>query len=80
MEMTTSMSRDLKYALVDLERFAREITKGPTDQKPAAPKQLQRKPATGLHEDPMIPWIKGAMAILIVFAVGIFLRLFTQFS
>lgn len=80
MEMTTRLSRGMQHALVDLEHFAREITESPANQKKLkATKETPRRPETGLYEDPVVPWIKGIMAALIVVAGVIFLNLLTQF-
>lgn len=65
------LSRDLKRALIDLHHFARELTDTSTHQDTseiASP--AQRSINSGISEDPMIPWIKGAMSILSIVAVG----------
>ena len=78
---TQKPSRGLRQALVDLNRFAKELTDGLTDQDNSdTPKRTKRQLNTGLEEDAVIPWIRVAIVGLMFVAAGIVVQLVRQLA
>ena len=82
MEVTTRfrLGRGLRQALDDLEQFARELAERNTDEDSSnMPEETQRRPAIGIQDDPVIPWLRIAIMSLVLIAIGIVLQLIQQF-
>ena len=82
MEMTNrfKLGRGLRQALDDLEQFAREIAERNTHEDSSnMPEETQKRPAIGIQDDPLIPWLRIAIMSLVLIAVGIVLKLVQQF-
>lgn len=85
MDTTKRMGRGLRSALVDLERFARELADGQGDQDKHnvphdVPRETTQRQAVGLEEDPIVPWIRVAIMGLVLIAAGILFQLVQQFA
>ena len=82
MEMTNRfrLERGLRQALDDLEQFARELGERNSDEDSSnMPEETQRRPAIGIQDDPVIPWLRIAIMSLVLIAIGIVLQLIQQF-
>ena len=78
---TQRPSRGLRQALVDLNRFAKELTESHTDQDDLEkPRKSKRQPNAGLEEDTVIPWIRVAIVGLVFVALGIVAQLVQQLA
>ena len=80
--MATSRSkvgRELRSVMIDLDRFARELTKGQSGvDRHTVTEENKRRPVMGIEEDPLIPWIRVAIMGLVLVAVGIVIHLVWQ--
>ena len=73
------LGRGLRQALDDLERFARELAERNTDEDSKnMSENTQHRPAIGIQDDPVIPWIRIAIMSLVLIAVGIVLQIIQQ--
>ena len=82
MEMTNRfrLGRGLRQALEDLEQFSRELAEHNSDEDSSnMSEETQRRPAIGIQDDPIIPWLRIAIMSLVLVAVGIVLQLIQQF-
>ena len=74
------LGRGLRQALDDLEQFARELAERNTDEDSSnMHEETQRRPAIGIQDDPIIPWLRIAIMSLVLIAIGIVLQLIQQF-
>ncbi|MDJ0957330.1 MAG: hypothetical protein QNI91_10745 [Arenicellales bacterium] len=64
--------------MIDLDRFARELTKGQSDEDRHTVTKENKRPVKGIEEDPLIPWIRVAIMGLVFMAVGIVIHLVLQ--
>ena len=67
--------------MIDLDRFARELTKGQSDKdQQRVSEENKRRSVMGLEEDPLIPWLRVAILGLAFVALGILFKLVWQLS
>lgn len=88
MEMANKLSPGMRRAVVDLERYLRELKLRELTKDRNISKKVGKPPRVApshsdqhrILEDPLEPWLKVAMGALIVVAVGVGLLMVQQIS
>ena len=73
------VGRELRSVMIDLDRFARELSGKQSDQdRHSVTEENKRRPVMGIEEDPLIPWLRVAIMGLVFVALGIVIHLVWQ--
>ena len=75
------LGKELRSVMIDLDRFARELTKGQSDENQhRVSEESKRRSVMGIEEDPLIPWLRVAILGLTFVGLGIVFQLVRQLS
>ena len=77
----SKVGRELRRVMIDLDRFARELTGKQSDKvRHTVTEENKQRPVVGVEEDPLLPWIRAAIMGLVFVALSIVLHLIWQLN